>query len=77
MSSVTIKELYWELKFGPSEEWTGAKDIEVVPRKMVEMIIEKCNKDADDPELEEFDAHNEAYYIAHFAKELLKQFEEE
>ena len=40
MSRVTIEELYHDL--GNVEKWSASKDIEVVPRKMVEMIIKRC-----------------------------------
>ena len=44
MSRVTIKDLFWEISQDryASNVWDGYKDIEVVPRKMVEMIIERC-----------------------------------
>mgnify|MGYP007092191633 CR=1 FL=1 len=45
MNRVTIKELYWELDSDASNKsWDDAKEIEVVPRKMIEMIIERCKE---------------------------------
>lgn len=75
MSRVTIKELYWEInedKYA-SNVWDGYKDIEVVPRKMVEMIIEKCRQDV----IKYNHDSEEAACIEQYAESLLRQFEEE
>lgn len=54
MSRVTIKDLYWEVqqdeqdsKVCDNYNWCEYKDIEIVPRKMVEMIIDYCENLAD------------------------------
>lgn len=82
MSRVTIESLYsdftvprinarqWGMDF---EQYKHLADTEIVPRKIVEMIIEECEKDG---------ANylgavaNEALYIKTYAESLLKQFEE-
>jgi hypothetical protein len=81
MSSVAIKDLYWEVsndKYA-SNVWNGYKDIEVVPRKMVEMIIAKCTDHASGPKPSDYiiSVSNEADWIAKYAESLLKQFEED
>ena len=49
MSRVTIKDLYWEIDQDTyaNNVWNGYKDIEIVPRKIVEMIIDYCENLAD------------------------------
>lgn len=77
MDKVTIKDLYWELS---SDElyrdfiWDGCKDIEVVPRKIVEMIIEKCEEDSAQPFYHDC-IIEEARDIKRYAESLLRQFE--
>ena len=80
MGRVTMKELYWELS---SDElyrdfiWDGCKDIEVVPRKIVEMIIKKCKDHASGPRPSDYivGVSDEAGVIAKYAESLLRQFE--
>lgn len=85
MDKVTIKDLYWELS---SDEmlrnfiWDGCKDIEIVPRKMVEILIEKCDKEiehcAEYTGNEYYDGRSDGVAtIKYFAEALLKQFEED
>ena len=54
-------------------------DIEVVPRKMVEMIIKKCKDHASGPRPSDYivGVSDEAGVIAKYAESLLKQFEED
>ena len=60
---------------------SAAADIEVVPRKMVEMIIEKCKKiqynNDDDSEPVERGEWYAADELKEYAESLLKQFEED
>ena len=78
MSRVTIKDLYWEIaqETYANNVWMKYKDIEVVPRKMVEMIITECNSQISDfhhnPSIV-----NTATHIKDYAESLLKQFEED
>ena len=93
MGRVTIKELYWELS---SDEmlrnfiWDGCKDIEVIPRKIAERIIEKCEEIIKKQEhvLESYDPDSyisgnalavrlSMMQLKEYAESLLKQFEEE
>lgn len=76
MSSVKIKELYWEIERDnyASKVWDGYKDIEVVPRKMVEMIIERC---LTGEKLVNQTTAMEVRDIRNYAESLLKQFEED
>ena len=81
MNHVTIKELYWEIsedKYGDkvNNVWEDYKDIEVVPRKMVEMIIERCKKDFCS-RTNDGSMCYEASCIKDYAESLLKQFDEE
>lgn len=78
MSRATIKDLYWELQFA-GKGWDDAKDIEVVPRKIVEMIIKKCKDHASGPRPSDYivGVSDEAGCIAKYAESLLKQFEED
>ena len=81
MSRATIKDLYWEIaqETYANNVWMKYKDIEVVPRKMVEMIIEKCkeiqhdnNNDDDRHECGKWCASDE---IKEYAESLLDEFE--
>ena len=66
---------------------SDVKDIEVVPRKIVEMIIEKCIEEGDwvfstvpqdDDDFDYFSGYSYAMYdLLRFAQSLLKQFEED
>ena len=40
MSKVTIEDIYDDIKHGSVSDYAASKDFEVVPRKMVEMIID-------------------------------------
>jgi len=55
-----------------------AHDIEIVPRKIVEMIIEKCKDHASGPRPNDYivGVSDEAGWIAKYAKSLLKRFDE-
>lgn len=89
MSSVTINELAWDYKHNTMQkELVKSQDIEIVPRKMVEMIIEHYDKIIDDSEKEiaYFHEDSDAFHTATirkscvgmlkvYAETLLKQFE--
>lgn len=81
MSRAKIKDLYWELTSLPasSTAWDDAREIEVVPRKIVEMIIKKCKDHASGPRPSDYivGVSDEAGCIAKYAESLLKQFEED
>ena len=81
MGRVTIKDIYWELSSDEMTRnflWDGCKDIEIIPRKMLEMTIDYC-------------LQNEAYFESmgrndvaiglrsarEYAESLLKVFEED
>lgn len=75
MSRVTITDIRNTSLFRLSpEELETYKNVAIVPRKMVEMIIEKAKEECADV--------NNSYYsrkinnIWEYAEELLKQFEE-
>lgn len=74
MSRVTISDLHAGIHHSRVDAYGLYKDIEIVPRKMVEMIIEKCEKDG-----ATYLSHvaNEALDIKKYAESLLKQFEED
>lgn len=77
MSRVTIDNIQHDASGLDNMSWadiTKLYQIEVVPRKMVEMIIEKCEKDG-----VTYLSHvaNEALDIKKYAESLLKQFEED
>lgn len=90
MSRVTIESLYSDFiiprtnarEYGANyEQYVKLAEMEVVPRKMVEMIIEKCkeiqhdnNADYDYMECGKWCASDE---IKDYAESLLKHFEEE
>lgn len=80
MSRVTIGELTEDyLPF--TKEGNEATTIEVVPRKMVEMIIEKCKLDhvqfEDDKGFTAAGVRAEAEQIKKYAEGLLRDFEKE
>ena len=87
MSRVKIKELYWEIqnKCNYAEDaWKEYKDIEVVPRKIVEMIIEKCKEidsryTTDDNFANSYYSgrRQSAYELQEYTESLLKYFEED
>ena len=77
MSRVKIKDIYYDGEIDDSSE--KVKNIEVVPRKIVEIIIEKCadHTSVSYPSDYIMGVLNEADWIAKYAESLLKQFEEE
>lgn len=88
MNRVTINDLAWDYKHNTMQkELIESCDIEVVPRKMVEMIIER-GKELEDyyTDCECYSYNDEhytrgrvasAYDIREYAESLLKQFEED
>ena len=82
MSRVTLIDIYNERFNESSLKLSATADIEVVPRKMVEMIIEKCKKNEEALRPHYGDSYSNgldtAYMIIRdYAESLLKQFEEE
>ena len=77
MSKVTINDLY----SGIRQSGIGMykyKDVEIVPRRMVEMIIKRCQETIDNVCYTEDNARKwEAQDIKEFAESLLEEFEEE
>lgn len=73
MSRVTI-ETIGEIIY--SYSYPKVKDIEVVPRKMVEMIIAECEQTLNSPTTN-WSRKDEAGFIKTFAESLLKKFEED
>ena len=73
MSRVTIGDIYNDVNDTTYFRALCIADIEVVPRKIIEMIIEKCERDKQLGRGWE----NEANSIISYAEELLKQFEED
>lgn len=83
MSRVTFGDFYTDyLDISTSiEDCRKVQNVEIVPRKMVEMIIEKCkeiqrdnNDDDDRHECGKWCASDE---IKEYAESLLKQFEDD
>ena len=79
MSRVTIDNIQHDASGLDNMSWaeiTKLYEIEVVPRKMVEMIIAECNS-----QISKFHHNpsivNTATHIKEYAESLLKQFEEE
>lgn len=75
MSRVTFSDLYNDyLDINTSVKDCGkVQNVAIVPRKMVEMIIEKCRQDV----IKYNHDSEEAACIKQYAESLLKQFEEE
>lgn len=76
MSRVTIDNIQHDASGLDNMSWdeiTKLYQIEVVPRKMVEMIIEKCRQDI----IKYNHDSEEAACIKQYAESLLKQFEED
>lgn len=73
MSRVRLIDIYNERFNEPTLKLSATADIEVVPRKMVEMIIEKCRQDV----IKYNHDSEEAACIKQYAESLLKQFEED
>ena len=75
MSRVTIDNLFID-SMKDAEGYDKIKNIEIVPRKIVEIIIAECNSQISDfhhnPSIV-----NTATHIKDYAESLLKQFEEE
>lgn len=77
MSRVTIGRLYEDIKnnnVSKENRRICIADYEVVPRKIVEMIIERCLIGEN---LVNKTTAMEVRYIRNYAESLLKQFEEE
>lgn len=87
--SVTIGKLVDDFITSPIEERDKTRDIEVVPRKVVEDIIEQCDEYQEslnkkinslrhsEHEVTEFHAKIEALmFVMHVAEGLLRDFEE-
>ena len=80
MSRATMKLLLYDLEQLSTSAFRDLPTVEIVPRKMIEMIIEKCDRD-----IEEFDGESniyeavraEARNIKNYALSLLEKFEEE
>lgn len=82
MSRVTIDNIQHDASGLDNMSWadiTKLYQIEVVPRKMVEMIIAKCKDHTlvSYPSDYIIGVSNEADWIAKYAESLLKQFEED
>lgn len=85
MSRVTFGDLYCDyLDINTSvKDCRKVQDVAIVPRKMVEMIIEKCLEDYEHScEYQGIDKYAngicvESKDIKRYAESLLKQFEEE
>lgn len=79
MGRVTIMNLTNDYKYDLTlDEQVEVKDIEIVPRKMVEMIIERCECTINCACYTEDNMRVlEARDIKEYAESLLKQFEEE
>lgn len=75
MSRVTIDDIVRNYN-ADRYPYDGGR-IEVVPRKIVEMIIEQCENDASEPKSDNYilGISNEANCIKRYAESLLKQFE--
>lgn len=76
MSRVTLIDIYNERFNESSLKLSATADIEVVPRKMIEMIIAECNS-----QISAFHHNpsvvNTATHIKDYAQSLLKQFEDD
>lgn len=88
MSRVTIESLYSDFtvprtearEYGMNyEKYAKLAETEIVPRRIVEMIIEKCKDHTSGPKPSDFlvGVSNEAGLIATYAESLLKEFEED
>lgn len=80
MSRVTIRELLYECNqpMGPEDFVKMQKilDIEITPRRAIEMIIAKCEKEIC-TDYKSVAAIAEASLIKRYAEELLENFEED
>lgn len=81
MSRVTINDICSDCDKQSFDEYWDIRGIEVVPRKMVEMIIKKCeeiqNDNYHDDEPHECGKCSASDEIKEYAESLLKQFEED
>ena len=88
MSRVTIEQIYSDFTVPRTaarehgmnyEQYAKLAETEIVPRKMVEMIIEKCKDPVSGPKPSDYivGISDEAELIAKYAESLLKQFEED
>lgn len=80
MSRVTIGDLYSDFVTveTPFEDWRKAWSVQVVPRKMVEMIIEECESlKMTNYRYGNYCAGDNLAHIKEYAESLLKQFEED
>ena len=76
MSGITVGDLWRE--YCDNEKWQTLKDIEVVPRKMVEMIMEECESlKITNYRYGNYCAGDNFAHIKNYAESLLKQFEED
>lgn len=76
MSRVTLSDVWHTLTEAPATDFDKVSQLEIVPRKMVEMIINYCKSD-EYLTIKSDAAKAEAYLIRHYAEYLLEQFEEE
>lgn len=79
MSRVTIKDIFWTLDSGRLDRdviWDGCRNIEIVPRKMVEMIIERLKRNISSCENDSY-ADFTLTDVLQYAESLLKKFEED
>lgn len=75
MSRVTVDDITGDYYYNDyTDKSLAISDVEVVPRKMVEMIIAKCTKDVC-AEHKSDGAKAEASLIKRYAEELLEKFE--
>lgn len=81
MSRVTIQELYDDIVDTDFVKYLKMNNTEIVPRKIVEMIIKKCeeiqNDNYHDDEPHECGKCSASDDIKEYAESLLKQFEED
>ena len=76
MSRITIGDLYKDLRWETQNvDNKRIAETEIVPRKIVEMIIQKCHEDYKVYGEQSF-VGKEAVFIGTYAKDLLRQFEE-
>lgn len=76
MSKVSIEDIYFGVGLNEKE----ILNVEIVPRKMVEMIIERCNRDINTFNTDKSIPNTicyEAKSIKKYAERLLREFEEE
>lgn len=74
MSKVRLIDIYNERFNEPTLKLSATADIEVVPRRMVEMIIERCSISE---KLVNKTTAMEVRDIRNYAESLLRQFEED